>query len=71
VVKLIETSQALLRGCSAPAGTKTFLQLEGAKTANVVLMESHLGAAEQAAQSGPDVPKDAVTLSGNVCKTPT
>ena len=69
VVKLVQAKQAFLRGCSAPAGTKTFLEVQGDQTKDVVLTGSNLLAAEQAAQSGPDVPKDAVTVSGNVNKS--
>jgi hypothetical protein len=69
VVKLVQTKQALLRNCSAPAGTKTFLEVQGAKSEGVILMSSNLLSAEQAVQVGPDVLKDAVTVSGNVVKT--
>ena len=59
----------MVRGCSAPAGTRAFLELQGNNTQGVVLMGSNLLAAEQAVDSGPDVPKDAVTVSGNVMKS--
>jgi hypothetical protein len=68
VIKLVQTKQALLRGCSAPPGTKTFLELQGAQTEGVVLMGSNLVAAEQAVQTGSEVLKDVVTVSGNVSK---
>lgn len=67
-VKLMQTQQAFLRDCSAPAGTKSFLEVQGDKSEKIVLTGSNLLAAEQAAQFGPDVPKDAVTVSGNVAK---
>jgi hypothetical protein len=68
VIKLVQTRNALLRGCLAPAGTKSFLQVQGDATEKITLMGSQLGEADQAVQSGPEVPMDAVTLSGNVAK---
>ena len=68
VIKLIQTRQALLNNCSAPAGTKTFLEAQGDKTEHIVLMNSDLTGAEQAAQTGAEVPKNAVLLSGNIGK---
>jgi len=66
VVKLVQTQKALLQNCSAPAGTKTFLEVQGDKTEDIVLMNSQLRAAKQAVEAGSEVPKDAVLLSGNV-----
>jgi hypothetical protein len=68
VIKLMQTRQALLRGCSAPAGTKAFLELQGAQTEGIVLMGSNLVAAQQAVQTGAEVLKDVVTVFGNVNK---
>ena len=69
VVQLVQNKQAWIKGCSAPAGTKTFLKVNGDQTAGVVLSHNNLLAAEQAAESDPDVPKDAVTMFGNVTKS--
>ena len=68
VVELVQTQKALLQNCSAPAGTKTFLEVQGGKTEDIALMDSQLRAAEQAVQSEAEVPKDAVALSGNMNK---
>jgi hypothetical protein len=68
VVKLVQTRHACLHDCSAPAGTQAFLELEGDQTEHVVLMNSDLGAADQAVRAGDTVPERAVTLSGNVRK---
>jgi len=68
VVELVQTQKALLQNCSAPAGTKTFLEVQGDKTESIALMNNYLGAAEQAVQLGTEVPKNAVALSGNVGK---
>jgi hypothetical protein len=67
-VRLIQTRHALLQNCSAPAGTKTFLEVTGDKTDHVVLMNNDLSAAEKPAASTPNVPANALTLSGNVVK---
>jgi hypothetical protein len=66
VVKLAQVQGAWLRGCQAPAGTKTFLQVQGDKTARVALTHSNLSGAGQSVEQGPDVPKDAVTIASNV-----
>lgn len=68
VVKLVQARHAFLRGCSAPAGTKTFLEVRGDKTEHVVLMSSDLAAAEKAVLAEPGVPDGAVTLAGNAGK---
>jgi len=69
VVKLIQTKQAFLRGCYAPAGTRTFLEVQGNATDSIVLSSSNLLGAEQAVQVGSEVSQAAVTASGNVVKT--
>jgi hypothetical protein len=68
VVKLVATKGALLQACSAPAGTKAFLEVQGAQSDGIVLMSSNLLSAEQAMLTGPDVSKDAVTATGNISK---
>lgn len=65
VIKLVQTREALLRACVAPKGTKTFLEVQGAKTEQVTLMNSELSRAETVVASGAEVPKNAVTLAGN------
>ena len=73
VIKLVQTRKALLQNCSAPAGTKTFLEVQGDKTEDVVLMNSHLGATEQATKTGADGAKatpPVFSLSGNISKVP-
>jgi hypothetical protein len=62
VIKLIQTRSALLRGCRAPAGTKTFLEIHGNQTERIVLAASDLGTAEKAVQAGSDVPPGAVSM---------
>lgn len=66
VVKLVQTREAWLRGCAAPAGTRTFLRVEGDGAGRIVLTGSDLSAAAQAVETAADVPKNAVTVAGNV-----
>ena len=66
VIKLIQTRRAFVHGCSAPAGTKTFLETQGERSGEIVLMNNNLTGAEQAVQSSAETPKSALTLSGNV-----
>ncbi|HEY1661847.1 MAG TPA: glycoside hydrolase family 28 protein [Verrucomicrobiae bacterium] len=68
VVKLVEVRNAFLHGCSAPSGTKTFLEVQGARAEGIVLMNNNLIAAEQAVQTATGVSPSAVTASGNVVK---
>jgi len=65
VIKLIQARQALVQGCSAPADTRTFLEVRGDNSKHIVLMNNELSLADKAAQVGPEVPKDAVIISGN------
>lgn len=69
VVKLVQTKQALVRGCWAPAGTKAFLEIQGGKSEDVVLMSSNLVAVQEAVRLGKDVSETTVTVSWNVTKT--
>jgi len=69
VVKLVQSKQVFISNCSAPKGTKAFLEVQGNQTEGVVLAGSNLLAAEQAVQSSPEVPKAAVTATGNISKS--
>lgn len=66
VVRLVQTREAWLRGCAAPAGTRTFLRVEGDGAGRIALTGSDLSAAAQAVETAADVPKNAVTVAGNV-----
>ncbi len=48
VVKLIQTQRAFLRGCFAPAGTKTYVVAEGDRAGKVVLTGSDMSGAAYA-----------------------
>ncbi len=65
-VKLVQTRQALVQGCVAPPKTRTFLDVRGATSSHISLMNCDLSAAEKPVVSGPDVPPGAVRLSGNL-----
>jgi polygalacturonase len=66
VMKLVQTRRAWIRGCSAPAGTKAFAEIQGNRTEHIVVSGCDLGGAESATVTAPDVPKGAVTCTGNV-----
>jgi hypothetical protein len=68
VVKLIQPSQALVRDCVAPAGTKAFLEVQGDKADAVALMNNELSQAEKPVETGASVPAGAVRLSGNLVR---
>ncbi len=66
MIRLLETTDALVRDCSAPAGIKTFIELNGKQTARVTVMCNDLRGAEQPAAIAPGVGAGAVAMSGNV-----
>ena len=66
VIKLVQTRQALIQGCPAPADTRTFIEVAGDKSEQIVLMNNELSQAAKIADMKPEVPKKAVILSGNV-----
>lgn len=69
VVKLVQNKQVLVRGCWAPTGTNTFLEMQGDQSEGVVLMNNNLMMAENAIQAGADVSPTAITVFGNAVKT--
>lgn len=69
VIQLRQTSRAFIRGCCAPAGAKTFLEVQGSRSESIALNGNNLLSVEQSVKSGPDVSQSAVTASGNVVKT--
>src|SRR5262249_8113948 len=46
VIRLKQTRSALLTGCTAPAGTKTFLEVAGETSEAVMLTASQMGGAQ-------------------------
>ena len=55
-----QVTGALVRGCRAPAGARSFLRLSGAGTANVRLSGNDLAGAAQPLDRAPEVPASAV-----------
>lgn len=65
VVKLIEARSAWLYNCAAPAGTRTFLELEGQKTQGIVMSGCNLAGVESPVKLGAGVPPQTVSTFGN------
>ena len=65
LVRLVQTRHALLHSCSAPAATKTFLQVQGDKSERIVVLSNDLSAAQQAIETRPEVLHGRVVVSGN------
>jgi hypothetical protein len=63
-VRLIQTRSAFLRGCHAPAGAKSFLDVQGPQTERITLLASDLGGIEKPVQVGSSVPPGAVSAPG-------
>ena len=61
VVKLVETRGAFLRGCRAPEGCGTFLEVRGAGSARITLAASDLRPAKEAVRTGSEVAPDTVS----------
>lgn len=68
VIKLAQTQNVFIQGCAAPAKTTTFLEVLGAETKDVVLMNNNLVSAGKALQTDKNVPKEAVTTLGNAIR---
>lgn len=66
VIRLIGAKGALVRGCSAPAGTKAFIAVEGGETARVTVMGNDLRGTTTTATVAAGVAGKAVAISGNV-----
>jgi len=69
VIKLIQSKQVFIQGCSAPAGTRAYVEVRGENTNSIVLNGNNLLGAEQAIQAGTEVSQTALTSSGNAMKT--
>ncbi len=63
VVQLMQTRSALLRGCSAPAGTRTYLRVEGDQSGGIVLTGSSLAGAEKPVEVAGEALPSAVSLT--------
>ena len=65
LVKLVQTRQAFVHACTAPPGSRSFLELRGNRTAGVVLAANNLSTAQTATETAPDVPAGALVVSAN------
>lgn len=59
-IALVDCSDVFLRNSRAAAGTKTFLQLDGAKTSGVILASNETARAAEIVKTSADVPASAV-----------
>jgi polygalacturonase len=66
MIRLTQTRGALIRGCRPPAGTDTFLRLEGAATRRIVLTGSDFGSAGKVVQPAAEVPGNGYSVVGCV-----
>jgi len=63
-VWLRDVASAFIQSCHAPKGTKTFLRVDGAKSAAILVADNDLGQAEKAVVEGDAVPTGAVRIRG-------
>jgi hypothetical protein len=64
VVQFVNVRDALVRACRAPENTKVYLDIRGAQTSNIDLMDNIVRNAEIAVACAPDVPKKMVLQDG-------
>jgi hypothetical protein len=69
VVKLIQTRNAFLRGCTAPRATSVFLEMQGDQSDRIALVASELTAAKTAVSVQSNVAPGVVSQAGNVTRT--
>ena len=65
MVRLTNIKGAFIRGCRPPAGTGTFLKLEGAKSKGVTLVANDLSRVRRVVEMASDVPKAALAEIAN------
>jgi len=66
VMRFVNVRDAVVRGCTAPEGTKVFLEVAGADTSGISLIGNALSRAERALAKGERVSPNAVTTVANV-----
>jgi hypothetical protein len=62
LLSLVQTWDAVVRGCKPRAEGGTFLKLTGDKSRNIALTGNELGGAAKAVDVAPEVPKDALSV---------
>ena len=60
-----QTAGARIHGCRLTRKTRTFLRVDGEKSADICLMNNDLTRAEKIVEAGSDVAADAVRLENN------
>jgi polygalacturonase len=66
ILKLVQTKDVCVRGCTASPSAGAFVELVGEQTHRVAIINNNLSAATAAALLDPSVPKDATILSNNL-----
>jgi Glycosyl hydrolases family 28 len=69
VVKLIQTQDAFLSGCTAPKGSAAFVEVQGDKSDRIVLAGNDLTRAQTAVSVSANVTAGVVAQAGNVTKS--
>ena len=64
VVWLRDVNGAFIQSCRAPKGTRTFLRVDGPKSAAILVAGNDLDQAEKAVDEGNAVPAGAVRVQG-------
>lgn len=62
IVRLVNVSDALLRGCVAPEGTDTFLQVTGAQSGTIAFRDNVMSQAKLAVGIAKEVDPEAIDL---------
>ncbi|MDR3459798.1 MAG: glycosyl hydrolase family 28 protein [Verrucomicrobiae bacterium] len=65
VIKLNQVTGASIQGCTTPPGAKTYLEIQGDQTRQIVLANNNLVGSEKAVSTANDVPHDAVVAVFN------
>jgi hypothetical protein len=65
-IRLVQARQACLSACVAPKGIKSFVDIQGAQTEEVTVMNNVFTGAEKAMTVASEVPAKAVAAAGNV-----
>jgi len=65
IIRLTDVKAALIRGCRPPAGTDTFLKLQGSSSEDVVLVSNDFSRVSRIAETNPDVSKTVLSVLSN------
>jgi len=65
LIRLTDVKGAFIRGCTAQAGTDTFLKLEGSASEGIVLIANDLSGAAKIAKIAPNIPATALSQLAN------